>query len=305
MRERGAGVGGAEKALKKKRSKEVKKQKKVLKPQGIDWSEDSEADAAASNPLPSTPGNSSAPPTPAPRSRSPAPSSTPKKPPVTTPSTSSSVAPTPGSTKKKISGLMDVVVENPYARRALIESPPPTPGSNPPGTPQHASRPSRLNPAPTSGKRDRSKSASDKALGKDDLRNRLKNPVKRPKFVEPSPPPKPSPLRSKNPSVQLVIGQRLPGLIKDNLPGRMCNVHQALGEFNTSVFTLASMLNNFLLQHPTHHTLTILTDFPWWTMTLHDRTSFINLMVETTGNICSNHHTHLSFRSCKFVCLNL
>merc|ERR1719347_1428051 len=61
----------AKKALKKKRSKEVKKQKKALKPQGIDWSEDAEADAAASNPPPSTPGNSSAPPMPAPRSRTP------------------------------------------------------------------------------------------------------------------------------------------------------------------------------------------------------------------------------------------
>merc|ERR1711954_191079 len=86
----------------------------------------------------------------------------------------------------------------------------------PPGTPQHASWPSRLNPAPTSGKRDRSKSTSDKALGKDDLRNRLKNPVKRPKFVEPLPLPTPSPLRSKNPSALLKIGQRLPALIKEN-----------------------------------------------------------------------------------------
>merc|ERR1712081_63060 len=51
----------------------------------------------------------------------------------------------------------------------------------------------------------RAKSASDKALGKDDVRNRLKNPVKRPKFVEASPPPTPSPLRSKNPSALLVI----------------------------------------------------------------------------------------------------
>ena len=124
-------------------------------------------------------------------------------------------------------------------------------------------------------------------------------------FVEPLPPPTPSPLRSKNPSALLVIGQRLPALIKDNLPGRMCTVRQALGEFNTSVFTLASMLNTFLLQHPTHHTLIILTDFPWWTMTLDDKTSFINLMVETTRNVCSNHHTHPSFRSCKFICLNL
>merc|ERR1711954_66043 len=144
---------------------------------------------------PSTSGTPLAPPTPAPRSLAPTPSPTPRSPPTTPPSTSSSAALTPGSTKKKIAGLMDVVVENPYACRALIESPPPTPGfSNPPGTPQHASRPSRLNPAPTSGKHDRSKSASDKALGKDDLRNCLKNPVKRPKFVEPSPPPTPSPL---------------------------------------------------------------------------------------------------------------
>merc|ERR1711954_148930 len=103
--------------------------------------------------------------------------------------------------------------------------------------------------------------SSDKALGKDDLRNCLKNPVKRPKFFEPSPLPMPSPLRSKNPSALLFIGQHLPELIKDNLPGRMCTVFQALGEFNTSVFTLFSMLNNFLLQHPTHHTLTMLTDF--------------------------------------------
>ena len=40
----------AKKALKKKRSKEVKKQKKALEPQGIDWSKDAEADAAASDP---------------------------------------------------------------------------------------------------------------------------------------------------------------------------------------------------------------------------------------------------------------
>merc|ERR1712081_67566 len=97
-------------------------------------------------------------------------------------------------------------------------------------------------------------------------RHSLKNPVKRPKFVKPSPPPTPSPLQSKNPSALLVIGQHLPSLIRDNLPGRMCTVCQAQGEFNTSVFTLASMLNTFLLQHPTHHTLIVLTDFPWATM---------------------------------------
>merc|ERR1711954_499515 len=187
---------------------------------------------------------------------------------------------------------MDVVVENP-ARRVLLESPPPTPSpSNPPGTPQHAPQPSRSDPAPTSGKHDKSKSASDKVLGKDDLRHGLKNPGKRSKFVEPLPPPSPTPLRSKNPSALLVIGQRLPSLIRDNLPGRMCSVCQAQGKQNTSVFTLASILNTFLLQHPTHHTLIILTDFPWWTMTLDDKTSFINLMVETTRNVCTNTHTH-------------
>merc|ERR1712082_586596 len=98
---------------------------------------------------------------------------------------------------------MDVVVENPYARPALFKSPPPSPDSNPPGTPQHSSRPSRLNPAPASGKRDRSKSASDKALGKDNLRHSLKNPVKRPKFVEPSPPPMPSRPLSPPPSKKI------------------------------------------------------------------------------------------------------
>merc|ERR1712081_99383 len=240
-----------------------------------------------------------------PRSLVPTPSPTPRRSPITPPSTSSSAALTPGPTKKKIAGLMDVVVENPYARPILFESPPPTPGSNPPGTPQHSSRPSRLNSTPASGKRDRSKSASDKALGKDDLRHTLRNPVKRPKFVEPSPPPKPSPLRSKNPSALLVIGQRLPALIRDNLLGRICTVHQALGEFNTSVFTLASMLNTFLLQHPAHHNLIIFTDFPWWTMSLDDRAAYIKMMVESTKNIWAHCHTHPSFRSCKFVCLNL
>ena len=85
----------------------------------------------------------------------------------------------------------------------------------------------------------------------------------------------------------------------------MCSVRQAQGEQNTSVFTLASILNTFLLQHPTHHTLIILTDFPWATMGLDAKTDFINHMVETTGNVCTHHHTHPSFRPCKFVCLNL
>merc|ERR1711954_36 len=128
---------------------------------------------------------------------------------------------------------MDVVVKNPYTRRALLESSPPTPGSNPPGTPQHAQRPSRSDAAPTSGKRDRSKSASDKVLGQDDLRHGLKHPGKRPKFVEPSPPPLPTPLRSKNPSALLVIGQRLLSLLRDILPGKMCSVRKAQGKQNT------------------------------------------------------------------------
>merc|ERR1711954_470296 len=102
----------------------------------------------------------------------------------------------------------------------------------------------------------------------------LNNPVKRPKFVEPSPPPKPSPL--------LFIGQRIPPLIKDNLPGRICSLRHAQGEFNTSPFTLASALKTFLLQHPTHHNLIILTDFPWWNMHLDDRACFVNMMAEST-----------------------
>ena len=65
------------------------------------------------------------------------------------------------------------------------------------------------------------------------------------------------------------------------------------------------MLNTFLLQHPAHHNLIILTDFPWWNMHLDDRACFINMMAESTRNICAHHHTHPSFRSCKFVCLNL
>merc|ERR1712081_109274 len=179
----------AKKANKKKKAKEAKKQKKALQPLGINWSQDAEAEAAAaeSTPLPATSGTPLAPPTPAPRSLATTPSPTPRRSPITPPSTSSSAALTPGSTKKKIAGLMDVVVENPYARPTLLESPPPTLSSNPPGTSQHSSRPSRLTSTPASGKRDRSKSASDTALGKDDLKHSLKNPFKRPKFVEPSP----------------------------------------------------------------------------------------------------------------------
>ena len=40
-------------------------------------------------------------------------------------------------------------------------------------------------------------------------------------------------------------------------------------------------------------------------MGLDAETDFINLLVSTTGNICAHHHTHPSFRPCKFVCLNL
>merc|ERR1711954_80175 len=261
--------------------------------------------AAMPTPRPSTSGTPLAPPTLAPRTL--APYTIPRRTPTTPTSTSSSGTLTPGSKKKKIVGLMDVMVENPYARPSLLESPSPpaTPGPNPPGTPQHSSRPSRATTTPTSSKRDRSKSASDTALGKNDLRHTLNNPVKRLKFVEPSPPSKPSPLRSKNPSALLVIGQRIPLLIKDNLTGRICSVRHAQGEFNTSVFTLASTLNTFLLQHPAHHNLIILTDFPWWNMHLDDRACFVNMMAESTRNICAHNHTHPSFRSCKFVCLNL
>ena len=85
----------------------------------------------------------------------------------------------------------------------------------------------------------------------------------------------------------------------------MCSIRKALGEQNTSAFTLALLLNTFLLQHPTHHSLIVLTDFPWATMGLDAETDFINLLVSTTGNICAHHHTHPSFHPCKFVCLNL
>merc|ERR1712081_132956 len=153
-------------------------------------------------------------------------------------------------------------------------------------------------------KRDRSGSSSGQSLGQDDLRYTLSNSNKRPKFVEP-PPPKPSPLRSKNPLALLVLGQRIPKLIRNTLPARFCEVKEAVGEINTSHLTLASTLNTFLLQHPAHHSLVILADFPWWSMCLDDRAPYIKMMAEATKNICAHSHTHLSFRSCKFVCLNL
>merc|ERR1711954_404149 len=299
----------AKKAEKKKKSKEVKRQKKALQPPNINWSKDKEAEEAAAKttptPRPSTSGPSVPPPTPAPKTLAPYTISR-KTPSAPTPA-SSSKTDTPVSKKKKIAGLRDVVVENPYAHSPLLESPSPpaTPGPIPPGTPQHSSRPSRTTLMPTGSKRDKSRSASDMALGKNDLRHNLSNPVKRPKFVEPPPPPKPSPLRSRNPSALLVIGQRIPPLIRDSLPARICSVREAQGKFNTSHFTLASALNTFLLQHPTHHNLIILTDFPWWTMSLDDRAGYVKMMVESTRNICAHCHTHPSFHSCKFICLNL
>merc|ERR1712112_326298 len=116
----------AKKAIKKKKSKEAKKQKKALQPVSFNWTKDAEAEdaVAESTPLPSTSGTPLAPPTPAPRTLAPTPSPTPRRSPITPPSTSSSTALTPGSKKKKIAGLMDVMVKNPYARPALLESPP-------------------------------------------------------------------------------------------------------------------------------------------------------------------------------------
>merc|ERR1712082_455198 len=201
----------AKKAEKKKKSKEVKRQKKAMQPLGFDWPKDKETEEAAAmptpTPRPSTSSSPAAPPTPAPRTL--APYTIPRRTPSTPTPASSSKIDTPMSKKKKIASLMDLVVENPYAHSPLLESPPPpaTPGPIPPGTPQHSSRPSRTTLMPTGSKRDRSRSASDLALGQNDLRHNLSNPVKRPKFVEPPPPPKPSPLRSRNPSALLVIGQ--------------------------------------------------------------------------------------------------
>merc|ERR1711954_481345 len=49
----------------------------------------------------------------------------------------------------------------------------------------------------------------------------------------------------------------------------------------------------------------ILADFPWWSMCLADRAAYIKMMADATKNICAHAHNHLSFRSCKLVCLNL
>ena len=40
-------------------------------------------------------------------------------------------------------------------------------------------------------------------------------------------------------------------------------------------------------------------------MCLDDRAAYIKMMADATKNICAHSHTHLSFRSCKLVCLNL
>merc|ERR1711954_242069 len=85
----------------------------------------------------------------------------------------------------------------------------------------------------------------------------------------------------------------------------MCSIRQAQGEPNSSTYSPAEKLTTFLLQHPTHQSLVILSDFPWASIGLEAETDFINLLVSTNRNICAHHHTHPSFRPCKFVCLNL
>ena len=79
----------------------------------------------------------------------------------------------------------------------------------------------------------------------------------------------------------------------------------ALGESNSSTYCLAGKLSTFLLEHPTHHTLVLLMDFPWANMGLEEATDYINLLVTTTRNISAHHHTHPSSLPCKIVCFNL
>ena len=79
----------------------------------------------------------------------------------------------------------------------------------------------------------------------------------------------------------------------------------ALGKSNSSTYCLAGKLSTFLLEHPTHHTLVLLTDFLWANMGLEEATDYINLLVTTTRNICAHHHTHPSSLPCKLVCFNL
>ena len=143
-------------------------------------------------------------------------------------------------------------------------------------------------------------------LGSDDLRLGLKPPGKRTKFVQPTPSMStPAPAQSRNPSAVLFLGQHIPTHLKDHLPGQMCSIRLALGEPNSSTYCLAAKLTTFLLEHPTHHSLVLLTEFPWASMGLEAATDFINLLVSTTGNICAHHNTHPSFHPCKFVCFNL
>ena len=79
----------------------------------------------------------------------------------------------------------------------------------------------------------------------------------------------------------------------------------AFGEPDSSTYCLAGKLATFLLEHPTHHTLVLLTDFPWASMSLEEATNFINLLVTNTRTICAHHHTHPSSLPCKLVCFNL
>ena len=79
----------------------------------------------------------------------------------------------------------------------------------------------------------------------------------------------------------------------------------ALGKSHSSTYCLIGKLSTFLLEHPTHHTLVLLTDFPWANMGLEEATNYINLLVATTRNICAHHHTHPSSLPCKLVCFNL
>merc|ERR1711954_35322 len=292
----------AKKAEKKKKAKKTKQQQKALLPQGTNWAKDKESEVAAKSkpsPEPSTSIPSVPPPTPDPKSL--APYTIPKV--ASAPSLASS-SKTETSKRKNIARLLDLVCEHPYGHPTLLESSSPQANSgHPPCTTQRASRPPRTTSTSSGNKRDRSGSSSGQSLGRDDLRRTLTTSNKRPKFVEPNP--KPSPLRSKNPYALLVLGQRIPKLIRNNLPARFCEVKEAVGEINTSHLTLANELNTFLLQHPSHHSLVILADFPWWSMCLADRAAYIKMMADATKNICAHAHNHLSFRSCKLVCLNL
>ena len=79
----------------------------------------------------------------------------------------------------------------------------------------------------------------------------------------------------------------------------------AFGEPDSSTYCLAGKLATFLLEHPTHHTLVLLTDFPWASMSLEEATNFIDLLVTNTRTICAHHHTHPYCLPCKLVCFNL